>query len=49
MSFIGGALLSRTAKDIRKISFGGHHISFLVWHKLCEKFLGGHGHVTLVT
>ena len=49
MSFIGGALLSRTEKDIHKISFAGGHTSFLVCRKVCEKILGGHDHVTLVT
>ena len=49
MSFIGGALLSRTEKDIHKISFAGGHTSFLVCRKVCEKILGGHDHVTRVT
>ena len=49
MSFIGGALLSRTAKDIPKIFVGGDTASVLVCRKLCEKILGGHDHVTLVT
>ena len=49
MSFIGGALLSRTEKDIHKISFAAGHTSFLVCRKVCEKISGGHDHVTRVT
>ena len=49
MSFIGGALLSRTAKDIPKIFVGGDTASVLVCRKLCEKIFGIHDHVTLVT
>ena len=45
----GGALLTRTAKDIPKIFVGGDTASVLVCRKLCEKILGGHDHVTLVT
>ena len=47
--FFCRALLSRTKKDIHKISFACDHTSFPMCRKLCEKFLGGHGHVTLVT
>jgi len=43
------ALLSRTAKDIHKISFAGGHTSFRMCRKVCEKILGGQGHVTMVT
>ena len=49
MSFIGGALLSRTQKDSPKISFAYDRYPYRMWRKVCEKFFRGQGHVTMTS
>ena len=49
MSFIGGALLSRTAIDSPKNSFGYDRYPCRMCRKVCEKFFEGRGHVTMTS